>query len=203
MSKKLKIGVDIDDVLFPFNRGFINLVNKRFGTDYKVETWSSPILEDETKFSKREIEDLLDEFSFSEEAKLVDPIFGSVESIQKIKNSDYELHAITARPLYIENETRKWLERHFQAHFKNIHHLGRSHPGEEKQVKKGPLSKELEIDIFIEDSLRNSIDIAQYNIHVILLDKPWNQEENLPGNIHRVKDWNEILEKIEELKNVI
>jgi uncharacterized HAD superfamily protein len=61
----------------------------------------------------------------------------------------------------------------------------------------------LDIKIFIEDSLKNAFEISSHNIPVILLDKPWNQEENLPENIHRVKDWDEILQKIEELKNVI
>ncbi|MEI6352424.1 MAG: hypothetical protein WCO35_00605 [Candidatus Nomurabacteria bacterium] len=203
MPNIIKIGVDIDDILLPFNDGFIKLVNKKLNTDFKIHNWSSRVLEDETKYSKEMIFELLDEFSFSKEAKEVTPIFGAIESIEKMNNLGCELYAITARPLYLEKETKELIKKHFHNHFKEVYHLGSRKKGEYLKVDKGIFSKEFGINIFIEDSLKNSLDIAQHNIPVILLDNPWNQEENLPENIFRVKDWNEILQKIEELKNII
>ncbi|MFO0743441.1 MAG: hypothetical protein U0469_00060 [Candidatus Paceibacterota bacterium] len=203
MSKKLKIGVDIDEILAPFNNNFIDFLNKKINTNYKVENFSSYNIEEETGHTKEEIHELLDEFSISLNAKEMMPIFGAVESIFDLQKNDCELYAITARPVYIETETREWIEKHFSNHFKEIYHLGRSHKSEIKEINKGDISKELDIKIFIEDSLKNAFEISSHNIPVILLDKPWNQEENLPENIHRVKDWDEILQKIEELKNVI
>jgi 5'(3')-deoxyribonucleotidase len=81
MSKKLKIGVDIDEILAPFNNNFIDFLNKKINTNYKVENFSSYNIEEETGHTKEEIHELLDEFSISLNAKEMMPIFGAVESI--------------------------------------------------------------------------------------------------------------------------
>ena len=137
---KVKIGVDIDEILAPFNDNFLIFLNKKLNTNYKVENFSSYNIEEETGHTKEEIHELLDEFSFSLEGKEMMPIFGAIESIFDLQNNDYELYAITARPVYIEKETREWIETHFSNHFKEIYHLGRSHKSEIKDINKGNLS---------------------------------------------------------------
>ena len=124
---KVKIGVDIDEILAPFNDNFLIFLNKKLNTNYKVENFSSYNIEEETGHTKEEIHELLDEFSFSLEGKEMMPIFGAIESIFDLQNNDYELYAITARPVYIEKETREWIETHFSNHFKeSIHQMNSS-----------------------------------------------------------------------------
>ena len=57
------------------------------------------------------------------------------------------------------------------------------------------------MDIFIEDEPRYCEDLAATGAKVFLIDHPWNREYTTPENIIRVKDWDEILQKIKELEN--
>ena len=55
---------------------------------------------------------------------------------------------------------------------------------------------------FVEDLPENAIKLASTCEYVFLIKQPYNTElqyPNLPSNVLRVKDWNEILDKIKEL----
>lgn len=199
MKEKLKIGVDIDEVLAELAESVLDFYNKKFHTNFKKEEIKEIHLEKLLKISSKEMRDIFEEFSVTGENLNLIPVKDSINSLKKL--NEYELYAISARPKSIKDHTVEWIEKHYESCFKEIHLLSDSHGV--GNFDKGFFAKEIGIKFFIEDSLKNSLDIASHDIHVILLDKPWNQEENLPENIYRVKDWNEILQKIEDLKNVI
>jgi uncharacterized HAD superfamily protein len=52
---------------------------------------------------------------------------------------------------------------------------------------------EKNIDIMIEDNLHYALQNANKNITTYLIDRPWNQDGQLPELIKRVYSWNEIL----------
>ena len=56
------------------------------------------------------------------------------------------------------------------------------------------LTKARKIEIFVEDTLENAIKLSQFCNIVFLIDHPYNQTLELPYNVVRVADWNEIYE---------
>ncbi len=69
-----------------------------------------------------------------------------------------------------------------------------------KNIKeKAIVCSDCKVDLIVEDSLTHAIECAKRGIKVILFDKPWNQA-SLAENITRVKDWNEILQRINSLE---
>lgn len=54
------------------------------------------------------------------------------------------------------------------------------------------LSKSQDIEIFIEDTLENAIKLSMYCDIVFLIDHPYNQTSEIPYNIVRVNNWEEI-----------
>jgi len=198
---KIKIGIDLDEVLAEFNLLFLDYFNQTKNTNWKFKDITDNHFENIFDISFEEIKQILNNFSKEGHISNIIPVENSVSSIEKL-SKECELFIITARPKEEDKETREWIVKNFKSNFKEIYSVGISHGG--KVFKnKGEFVQELGLNFFIEDMIKHAIDISKRNIKVFLLDKPWNQEENLPENIYRVKDWNEILQKIEYLKSVI
>lgn len=194
--KHIKIGVDMDDILFDINPGIINYYNDRNKTSYSVEDVKGFYLEELFGCSKEEMAEIIKGFHSSEHHSEASTVPGSKEGIENLKK--YDLVLISARHADERVSTEDWLHKHFPNIFSSVQLLGRLSGAEEMKVTKGVLARELGIKIFIEDSLSNAKDIAEHGIPVILLEKIWNQGE-LPPAIHRVKTWEEIVSKVEEL----
>ena len=83
---------------------------------------------------------------------------------------------------------------HYGNAFASVFFLGSLHGNKDgKKRTKREVCDELGIDIFIEDSMENAVNIASPTRPVFLLDKPWNQGE-LVGNVKRVKGWEGVME---------
>ncbi len=197
MEEKIKIGIDIDEVLAELTIGLIDFYNKKYDKNFKAMDINDIHLENFFNISNQEMSEVLEDFTKEEGNLKLMPLENSQVCINSL--NDCELYAISARPKSIQDDTVKWIEKHYKNCFKEIHTLSDSHGV--ANFDKGEFANSLDIKIFIEDSLNNALNISSYGIYVILLDKPWNQEENLPENIFRVKDWNSIIEKIDILKN--
>lgn len=204
MKEKIRIGIDIDEVLINTIDSVVDFYNIKYN--------HAPLKNDEIIYKKSDkIQDIVDMSPEDAELFLLE-YFNSeyhinclpIEDSKNILSDliDFNISAITFRSKEVSSVTLDWLDKNFKNIFSDVHFLGDKIAGGDsiKHLNsKGEYAKDLGIKIFIEDSLKNSLDIASYGISVILLDKPWNQEENLPENIHRVKNWSEILEKINQL----
>ncbi|MCX8513761.1 MAG: hypothetical protein ORN26_01890 [Candidatus Pacebacteria bacterium] len=106
MPEKIKIGVDIDDVLFSFNQSFLDFYNEKHNTNYKMEdqhTYNYRIflnsIDKETEIT------LFEEFYTSKYHDITLAIEDSIEYISHLK--DFELISITARPVHTKDITEK------------------------------------------------------------------------------------------------
>ena len=194
--KKLKIGVDFDDVLFEFNYGFMQYYNSLYGTTHKKEDIKDYQLHILVGGTKEDIFDLIDTFYSSGNHGKVMPVLGAVENMAHLE--PHELFLISARPEQTRDAVNEWLDKHFPGLFKNIYLTGLYRGvGVRTQTKEG-LALSLNLDIFIEDAIKQALKISEAGIPVLLIDTPWNQGE-LPVNVTRVYSWEEIAERIKKL----
>ncbi len=196
MKKKI-IGVDFDDVLFNFNRSFVDFCNKKYGTkmtyekitDYMMEkSWNEPI----EVILKR-----IEEFFKSGEHDLVIPLAGSEDAIKSL-SSKYDLVVITSRPDLIKESTNRWINKNFGDVFKGVHFSNQFMTGGGVARKKSEICKEIGVNLFIEDAPVYSMNIAKNGIPVILLNTPYNQNVS-HELISRVNSWAEVEGKIGEI----
>jgi uncharacterized HAD superfamily protein len=195
--KPMKIGVDMDGVLVGLIEGLIDYHNKTRGTDFSKEDLKTNAIEDKTGFTFDEAIDFIREFLRSEDGEQLCPIDGATSTLSFLKDTHgHELFLITARSEHVGDATRSWVNKHLPGLFSEIHLLGLPDKSEEAPKTKGSLAEDMGIRFFIEDSLSNARNIASHGVLVFLLDRPWNQDTNLPPLITRVKNWYEIKEKL-------
>ena len=123
-----------------------------------------------------------------------DDVSVAIKRVHKFYETDEykasnELIVVTARDTIIEASTELWLEDHFQQIFSEIHFTNHFSL-EGKRRDKSQVLKELGAEYFVDDSLENVFGAAELGIESILFgDFAWNQEEVLPSNVTRCKDW--------------
>ena len=195
--KHIKIGVDMDDILFDINPQIVAYYNNLKGENHTTENIKEYYLEKLFGISGEEMHDILEGFYASSYHENGEPIQGSKDGVATLQK--YDLILITARNHTLEGVTLRWLTKHFPNVFSATHLVGIPRGG--AVTTKGELAQKLGIKVFIEDSLTNALNIASYGIPVVLLDKVWNQG-TLPPHIYRVFSWQEIIEKVEELAHL-
>lgn len=193
VKNKIKIGIDIDDTVVEFMGVFLEFCNNKFQTSFKFEEVISTRLEKVFNKEKNEFLDIFRELGAKDFFSKLDIIEDVKESLEKISEF-FEIIFITARPKEIENQTLYLLKNSFPNLNFNVDHIVDCWEGLNKKSKFHSCIKH-GIKFMIEDNKNHSLDCAKNGIKVFLLDKPWNQDCE-HENIIRVKNWNEILEKL-------
>lgn len=193
--KRLKIGIDIDNVIADSYPHYINAFNKNFGTNVKYEEiFHFYYLEKNVGVDEMLVSQFIESIVHSEQFQLqIPPVSNALDIIKKWIAKGFLLHYITSRPSDTKEETIKWLkmqgfyQRGVTLDLYNEKEHNSKHISRINDYKKSVADRK-KVDLFIEDS----IDIAKsLDIPVFLIDKPWNQG-SLPKNVIRVKDWYEI-----------
>ena len=189
----MRIGIDIDNCISNFddvlleeyikhdkelrNTGIIN--DKPYYLTVDMFDWSK---EENDDFYYNNIQRI---------AMSLKPLNNAKEVIDKLKADGNEIYIITSRDNgeYINPEkmTREWLEK-YEIYYDKLILTGRH--------EKGPVCKENNIDIMIEDSIKNCEDIENNGVKCYIMNTRYNQEET---RFERVKTWNEIYSKISKL----
>ena len=189
----MRIGIDIDNCISNFddvlleeyikhdkelrNTGIIN--DKPYYLTVDMFDWSK---EENDDFYYNNIQRI---------AMSLKPLNNAKEIIDKLKADGNEIYIITSRDNgeYINPEkmTREWLEK-YEIYFDKLILTGRH--------EKGPACKENNIDIMIEDSIKNCEDIENNGVKCYIMNTRYNQEET---RFERVKTWKEIYSKITKL----
>jgi|TARA_Y100000310_G_C20652942_1_gene800463 hypothetical protein len=190
----MKIGIDIDDVLFEFITNLMVFYNGKHGTNFKKEDVFSFNLGKVWKKERKEVnEEVLDFFksnSFSE----LRPIIGSQESISLLSKKN-KLAIVTSRPEITKEQTSSWLEKFYPGSFSKIHFT--NHFLEIGQKKsKADICLENGYDVLIEDNKDYALECAEKGIKVFLFNRPWNKDFTTHENITPVDSWEEIIIKL-------
>ena len=188
----MKIGIDMDAVVADMMTPLIDFCNIKYNTKTKLSDHNTYAIETIWNCTEEEAIERCFEFFRSDSMNLIKPIKGAIEGVELLSNS-HELHIITSRPDFINENTNKWIEKHFPNKFKTINQTNQFSKKGSLKRKKSDICKELGVDLMIEDHLEYALDCASLNIKILLMDMPWNQTNILPKNIVRVYSWNEIV----------
>lgn len=196
-SSKPVIAVDIDEVL----AGFIDYFIEYHNLTYKTQVSKENVLHFDIHeiFGITKEEAMVRMVRFGEEGHnlKMGPVPGSVAGVDALFKKGYELHLVTSRPKAIRLETESWIEKYFPGKFTGLHNAFNSYIHEEgSKKKKWEICKDLGAQLLIDDFLSNVLDCAEHGITGILMDGPWNQRQDLPKNVIRVKSWKDIVEKL-------
>ena len=188
----MKIGIDIDDVIFEFLNSFLDFYNNKKGKKFLKEQFSSYYFWEITGETREEGVKLVDEFHDSELFDSVPPMKESMNALRELSKL-HELIFITSRPLSYKEKTLKWLKKNFKDNPQEVVFTGDFHTGKGKP--KAKICADLGIDVMIEDNGKYASDCAEKGIHSILITQPWNKDFTHPKVI-RVSDWKEIINAV-------
>lgn len=199
--KKLKIGIDIDNVISDSYTAYLERFNKEFGRNIQYEElFDFYYLEKHTDINIERIKIFIDTVIKDNEFQLgLSPYKEAIAVINNWQRLGFSIHYITVRPVSIRQITFDWLKKHGFIGKKTTLDLYDEKGIYKSDVayKKG-LADKLKLDLFIEDA----VEIARaLTIPVLLLDRPWNRTPGLPKNVKRVKSWQEIEEHFSSWKN--
>ena len=192
MSKPT-IAVDIDEVLFPHAPTLLDYHNSEHGTSFTIDQMTmyrlQQLTEDSEEVTFEKIKAYLDTHHYSQGK----PVKGAIDAIKQLRMR-FRLVLITARNPFYRGYTEKFIERHFAGLFDDLRYT-HTLDDPDTRIPKSTLCRELEGVALIDDHLHNAIDCAEAGIQAILFgDYPWNQADELPEGVVRVKDWQGVLE---------
>lgn len=192
-EKRLKIGIDIDEVIVEFFKEYIPLFNQKFNENISFEDLKSYQLWDISDVSKEDSLNLTKEFQDSEFFENMELVEGAKEAIFNLSNN-YNIYFITSRPDNIRDKTTVFLRRLFGNLKFSLHFSGEVWGN---LISKSQICVKEGINLMVEDNSDYALDCAEKGIKVFLLEKPWNKRYKEHENIIKVKNWEEILEKLE------
>lgn len=184
------IWVDCDDVLS-------ETMNEIIKRSPLVEKWIK--LHDITSYSLFEVKKIWVNFeeavkifySFfeSEEYHLTQSVSGAYEKLYQRKEQWHKLFVVTGRPEPYEEITKQWVEKHFPWIFSGFLFMNQY---TQNEIPKSILCKEKWIELLIDDTAQNIIDINSAWMPWFLMDKPRNQWIQDSKFLKRVYSWDEI-----------
>jgi uncharacterized HAD superfamily protein len=190
----MRIGVDVDGVLADSVTAFLGWHNRVYGTNYTFEQVTDFDLSKLWGGTNEESVQKIITCYTSPEFEAVQPVLGAVEAIKKLAK-DHELIIITARPASMIETTKNWICMFFPEMFDDIY-FNDCLKSTGVYGKKQEQMKEAKIELLIDDALKNVSISSEIGIPSLLLDYPWNQSDDLPKGVTRVKNWKEIVEII-------
>ena len=191
----MKIGCDYDDVVVDYMGGFCDFHNQRYGTNLSIQDFKSHNIWETIGGSRFRAVLLVNLFYYSKLFDKIQLMGGAREAIRELSEKN-NLSIVTARFNHFRKKTERDVKRNFDGSIESVFYTGFYNP-----TGKLDLCKKEGISLLIEDNKHYAVSCADAGINVLLFDRPWNH--NLEHeNIWRVHNWNDILEKINELNTM-
>ena len=173
------IGLDIDDTITD-----TLAVMMAYAQKFTIEDLGREIEIKEIANNRLDIDYVQDIHEWSREEEL--KFFFAKEIISKLRAEGHKIILITARWDEVVEDgiaparevTEAWLEKHGIEYDKLIVNAG----------NKGEIAKENNVDVFVDDSLKNCISVASKGIKAFIMDNRCNANSNANG-ITRVFSW--------------
>lgn len=179
--KKLKIGIDVDGVLYPFIDEFKKYCEKQLDKKLpEVENWN---FYRNWKLTNRQFMELYASFINADCLEVGAPENNSKETIDKLSKDGHEIYIITHRlfdAFDLKTKTKSitstvnWLNKN-DIYFDHIIFI------KDKSL--------VDLDLLLDDGIHN---LEDFKNEVICFSRPWNKN----WNYTKVNNWNEFYKKI-------
>ncbi|MFH0912246.1 MAG: hypothetical protein V1807_01140 [Patescibacteria group bacterium] len=196
--KNMKIAVDLDDVLCSFIAEFLKWYNPQHGTNWCFEDVVDYHWPNFMKITvEQAVRDVHDFFLTPEFANL--PLIpGAQEFIQELA-CGHELYIVTARQHVAEAITHTYLEKNFPGVFRGVLFANHYSMDGSPALTKGELCEQAGCEVIIDDDARHADVLMAHNIKMVLIDKPWNRNDQLPTGVIRAYNWEDATQAVKKL----
>ncbi len=186
MDKKFSLGIDIDGVIANTQPLIIAELNDYFNKTYTINDFYKITPEKAYNIDRKQLHSFIAE----RELKLIQsvrPVDGAVPAIQKL-GKRCQITIISARTPGFYDQTTQWLKINGIKYDKVV--LLGNHDKRKACLEEG-------VQLFIEDSLNNAIQVSSCGIPVFLFNATYNQGDT-PPLVQRVYSWREIINSLEK-----
>jgi 5'(3')-deoxyribonucleotidase len=196
--KKVKISINLDDVLCRFLPVFNKYYNSTLNVDarkIKLEDYKHGLTFSEVwGIPEKEVHDILNFFRAEGHYENLKVIENAKECLEElIKTNKCEFHLVTSRSNEIKNVTMEWINKNFRDIFSSIHFV---HSDEEKcDVYKKINSKITVYNALLGITKQSKNTFLENNIYCLILDTENYYQEKCFGNRALViKSWEDLKE---------
>ncbi|MBX4197548.1 hypothetical protein KW801_03275 [Candidatus Saccharibacteria bacterium] len=194
-ANKPIIAVDIDDVIYPLVPSLIEYLD----TEHKVRLTEEDFLEYDLRkvWSGGPVEaaKIFEHYKESSGVQIA-PLEDAQKALHTLSKK-YDIIVMTSRDISTFPRTHNWITHHFPDIFKDVQLLGNRSDSQTFRPK-AEVCVELGVYCLIDDNLKHAVETYQAGIRVILFgDYPWNQTNELPKGVTRVKDWQGVLKELD------
>lgn len=180
------LAVDFDDVLFDCNAALQRIIRSEFHSTSSYMEFVS-----KHPYLKNEIFRFL-YGSYHQDCVAID---GAHDALSRLVGS-HRMVVVTGRSESTRRQTEKWLEVNFPMLFSEIYFtnafLGKNG---ESERKKSNICLDIGVDILIDDSVEETIDVSSVGVIAFLFDRPWNRT-SVSVPLFRVNSWSHALNKL-------
>jgi uncharacterized protein len=181
----MNLGFDIDGVISNFTVRFNEVIKQKYGvslTDSEMYSYEISLVLGIHKGEVAEIvaDTLKSDLPLNPHAK---------ETLDKLTAEGHNIYLLTARSETLSHYTVSWLKEK-AVPYKELFHL----IGGQKSLA------QIDLDLFVEDSLEEALELTKKVKLVLIYDQPWNKTKNVKGLLKRVHGWLEIYEEIQKLR---
>lgn len=191
----MKIGLDLDGVVYDFQSTFIHMVNYEFGVEFPpgLDWWDSWDSAD-AYMTQEQIDWIWSNGVRKGLFRHGHLLKGAHDGAQKLAVAG-TVELVTHRPAAAMRDTIAWLNHHFGADdpypFSGVHLLTN---GEPKSSVPG-------INVYIDDGAHIADDVIENTNSVLLLwDRPYNRDVEPGGDrLVRISSWDEAIQELERV----
>lgn len=200
--RRLRIAVDVDDVLAENAAGVVAFSNQRWGTNLTVddydEHWAKMWQVDNAEVERRTAEIVSTSLSAG-----YGHIGGALEVLEYLAQH-HHLMIATSRCLQVKGDTIAWIDEHFPGIFAStaVYFSGiwDELTNDSHRATKAELMTQINADVLIDDQLKHCQAVAAHGRNALLFgDYAWNQAATLPAGVVRCANWYEVEVAIERL----
>ena len=200
--RRLRIAVDVDDVLAENAAGIVAFSNQRWGTNLTVddydEHWAKMWQVDNAEVERRTAEIVSTSLSAG-----YGHIGGALEVLERLAQH-HHLMIATSRCLQVKGDTIAWIDEHFPGIFAStaVYFSGiwDELTNDSHRATKAELMTQINADVLIDDQLKHCQAVAAHGRNALLFGNyAWNQAVALPAGVVRCTNWYEVEVAIERL----
>lgn len=198
--RRVRLYVDLDDVLCETARAFLRVLERRHGRRLELEDLTEFDLGRTLGLETGELDRFLAEVHRPEVMGELEPVSGALETLRSWRRHGWEIVVVTGRPPSARPVSERWLVRHAVPHdgllFVDKYGHSSAWAGDGDAVAPAALAAE-GFALAVEDAPKMALFLAtELDTRVLLLDRPWNRSGDLEaataGRLERCIGWSEV-----------